>query len=101
MRLRCYDCGKSVSTEVDDSTVVRALLRCPECIERRGEGNGEDERLLLHPVEAAVRLAVSRSRVYGMLKRGELPYVTLGKYRMIPVKQLDAWVDAHTERDGA
>jgi hypothetical protein len=33
MRLTCYFCGKSVSTEVPDETNVRALLVCPECIE--------------------------------------------------------------------
>lgn len=34
MRLRCFYCGKSVSTEVPDGTIVRASLECPECIER-------------------------------------------------------------------
>ncbi len=34
MRLRCTECGKSVSTEVPDETVIRAWLVCPECIER-------------------------------------------------------------------
>jgi hypothetical protein len=34
MRLRCTECGKSVSTEVPDETVVRAWLMCPECIEQ-------------------------------------------------------------------
>ena len=34
MRLRCYQCGKSVSTEVADNTIVRALLTCPECMGR-------------------------------------------------------------------
>lgn len=33
MRLRCNECGKSVSTEVSEETVVRAALFCPECIE--------------------------------------------------------------------
>jgi hypothetical protein len=33
MRLHCYFCGKSVSTEVPDETVIRAALVCPECIE--------------------------------------------------------------------
>jgi len=28
------DCGKSVSTEVDDATIVRAVVVCPECYER-------------------------------------------------------------------
>lgn len=32
MRLRCMKCGKSVSSEVPDSTVVRAYLECPECV---------------------------------------------------------------------
>ena len=33
MRLLCTECGKSVSTEVPDATIVRAALKCPECIE--------------------------------------------------------------------
>lgn len=32
MRLQCYFCGKSVSNEVPEETVVRAVLVCPECI---------------------------------------------------------------------
>lgn len=34
MRLYCWFCGKSVSNEVPDETVVRAVCVCPECIER-------------------------------------------------------------------
>lgn len=37
MRLRCGKCGKSVSNEVPDDTIVRAWLECPECIEDEGE----------------------------------------------------------------
>jgi hypothetical protein len=33
MKLRCFSCGKSVSTTVPDNTVLRAILTCPECIE--------------------------------------------------------------------
>lgn len=33
MRLFCHFCGKSVSSELPDATIVRALLVCPECIE--------------------------------------------------------------------
>jgi hypothetical protein len=33
MRLYCTFCGKSVSSEVHEDTVVRAALVCPECIE--------------------------------------------------------------------
>lgn len=33
MRILCNECGKSVSTEVPDETVIRAWTVCPECIE--------------------------------------------------------------------
>jgi hypothetical protein len=32
MRLFCFFCGKSVSTEVPDDTILRAVCVCPECI---------------------------------------------------------------------
>ena len=35
IRLRCYHCGKSVSTPVPASTIVRAVLECPECSEQQ------------------------------------------------------------------
>jgi len=34
MRLHCNDCGKVVSTEVPDKTVVRGWTQCPECVEK-------------------------------------------------------------------
>jgi hypothetical protein len=34
MRLLCYGCNKSVSTEVPEETIIRAVMWCPECIER-------------------------------------------------------------------
>ena len=33
MRIYCYFCGKSVSSEVPDETILRAVAVCPECIE--------------------------------------------------------------------
>jgi hypothetical protein len=33
MRYPCYTCGKSVSSELPDDSVIRAVLVCPECIE--------------------------------------------------------------------
>jgi len=33
MRGLCHFCGKSVTTELPDDTIIRALLVCPECIE--------------------------------------------------------------------
>lgn len=34
-RIGCSSCGKPVSTEVPEDTVVRAFIECPECIEKR------------------------------------------------------------------
>lgn len=32
-RILCMECGKSVSTPVPTDTIVRAYVKCPECIE--------------------------------------------------------------------
>lgn len=34
MQLKCFECGKVVSTEVSSTTMVRGILTCPECIEK-------------------------------------------------------------------
>ena len=33
MRIRCNVCGKPVSTEVPNHTVIRGWVECPECVE--------------------------------------------------------------------
>lgn len=35
MRIGCNICGKPVSSEVPDDTIVRAWVECPECIEKQ------------------------------------------------------------------
>lgn len=35
MRYPCFLCGKSVTSELPDDSVIRACLVCPECIEAR------------------------------------------------------------------
>lgn len=34
MRYICYTCKKSVSSELPNDSVIRAVLICPECIEK-------------------------------------------------------------------
>ena len=34
MRYYCYICGKSVTSEIPENLVIRAVLVCPECIEQ-------------------------------------------------------------------
>ena len=33
MRYHCQFCGKSVTSELPDDAVIRAVLICPECLE--------------------------------------------------------------------
>jgi DNA-directed RNA polymerase subunit RPC12/RpoP len=35
MRYYCHFCGKSVTSELPDDSVIRAILACPECLEAR------------------------------------------------------------------
>ena len=48
MRLFCFGCGKSVSTEVPDETILRACCVCPECIPRMMR---EDAKTILSPAD--------------------------------------------------
>jgi len=33
VRFHCYGCGKSVTSELPDGSVLRAIAICPECLE--------------------------------------------------------------------
>ena len=53
-----------------------------------------ERRLLLRPVEAAVALGVSRSKLYELLSRGVLPSVRLDGSIRVPAVRLRAWIEA-------
>jgi DNA replication initiation complex subunit (GINS family) len=40
-QLKCYDCGKPVSTPVPKDTVVRAVVECPECIQKKPDSEAK------------------------------------------------------------
>ena len=50
------------------------------------------DAILLRPDDVARRLNLSRSKVYNMLKSGELPCVRLGRSIRIPVDELTEWL---------
>lgn len=35
MRYYCWFCGKSVTSELIDDSIIRAILVCPECIQAK------------------------------------------------------------------
>jgi excisionase family DNA binding protein len=61
--------------------------------------SGSDENgrriapLLLKPEEAAEALAIARTRVYQLMRAGELRSVKIGKVRRIPLAALAAYVE--------
>lgn len=50
------------------------------------------EPLLLRPGQAADVLSISRTKVYELLKSGELPSVTIGGSIRVPMAGLRRWV---------
>lgn len=37
MQIKCNRCGKGVSSQVPEGTIVRAWVECPECVEKDNE----------------------------------------------------------------
>ena len=57
------------------------------------------ERILLRPAEAAEVIAVSRARVYQLLKTGDLPSIRVGGRLRVPIDELRAWVRGQASRN--
>ena len=51
---------------------------------------------LLRATEVAALLGLGRSKVYDMMKRGQLPVVRIGKAIRVPAHALDEWIKTHT-----
>lgn len=51
------------------------------------------EKLLYTPVEAAHALGVSRSTIYILLAKGDVPSVRIGKSRRVPAEALRRYVE--------
>jgi excisionase family DNA binding protein len=52
---------------------------------------------LLDPGQAAEYLNISRSKIYEMLKEGEIPVVKSGRSSLIDKDDLDGWIRAHKQ----
>jgi len=58
------------------------------------------EKLAVSVTEAAHLLGISRASIYPRLLSGEIPSVTLGARRLVPVQALKAWLDAQETQGG-
>jgi excisionase family DNA binding protein len=55
------------------------------------------EKLLLSPAEAAAHLSIGRSKVYELMRLGQLRSVKIGALRRIPQAALGDFIAAMTE----
>ena len=54
MRLGCSRCGKVLSTEVPEGTIVRAFIECPECIGKEYSWEKEFEEKLYFKIDGNI-----------------------------------------------
>jgi excisionase family DNA binding protein len=59
-----------------------------------------EQPLLISVREASRRLGVGRDATYDLARRGALRSIRVGRRVLIPVKALEAWIDATTLEDG-
>lgn len=57
------------------------------------------DKLLLRPVEAAEAIGISRTKIYELLARGDLPSVRIGASVRVPVDALRAWIARQLDAD--
>jgi excisionase family DNA binding protein len=56
----------------------------------------QNEPELLRVTEAAQLLALSRTKVYEMAERGQIPVVRIGTAVRVPRRKLIEWIEAQT-----
>jgi excisionase family DNA binding protein len=57
-------------------------------------GQSLNAKLLLSIEEVAASLSLGRSMVYKLVMRGDIPSITVGRMRRIPVTSLQAYISA-------
>lgn len=59
----------------------------------RSSSSAEAGKVLLTVEEAAARLNLGRTSVFGLIKRGEIDSVRIGRSRRIPVRALELYAE--------
>ena len=59
-----------------------------------------EEPWLLRVEEAARLLGLGRSKVYELVRSGEIPSITIGRSRRVPVNELRRWTEERMGLDG-
>lgn len=59
------------------------------------------DRLLYRPDEAAQVMSISTSFLYELIRSGELRTLKLGRVRLVPRTEIEAWIARQMEMDEA
>lgn len=59
-----------------------------------------EDKMLLSISKAAAMLGISRPSIYQLIHSADFPIVRLGGRVLIPVKQLEDWLDAQVSNKG-
>jgi excisionase family DNA binding protein len=57
----------------------------------------DDSGAVLTVEETARRLRISRAKAYQLSQRGLIPTLKLGRRRVVPLRQLEAWIESQTK----
>jgi excisionase family DNA binding protein len=71
-------------------------LTNPPNVRAAGDRPVDDDLEALSVADAAKRLGISRSKFYELIGRNEIPSITIGTRRLIPLRALRNWVDEQT-----
>ena len=59
--------------------------------------NIEEQELLLRISAASQKLSVSKSKLYELVAKNQVPHVKIGNSLRIPVQALTTWIEKNTE----
>lgn len=78
MKIKCNLCGEPVSNEVPISTVIRAVVECPECIEKKNSIDNQFHKInLLDDFAAkAMQSLIAKTVPSADLPMEEMPDIT-------------------------
>lgn len=58
-------------------------------------------RYVLDIPEAAAALRISRAQLFRLIASGELPSIKIGKRRLVPVREVEAFISRQLQNGGA
>lgn len=101
MQLEMFQQSEAERSMLSGDGGVAASSRGSVRVNHSGQSRRESpiEKMLLTPAEAAVALAIGRSKLYELLRAGAIASIRIGNCRRIPVGALEHFVAELTDLD--